>query len=53
MCVLATSHVIFTRTLCMKNGETALHLAAQHSSPGTVKMLLDYGADYNIRDKVM
>ena len=25
----------------MKNGETALHLAAQHCSPGTVKMLLN------------
>ena len=26
----------------MKNGETALHLAAQDCSPGTVKILLEY-----------
>ena len=40
--MLSTSRVIFTRTRCMKNGETALHLAAQDCSPGTVKILLDY-----------
>ena len=35
-----------------QNGETALHKAAQMGHVEEVKMLIDYGAAVNIRDKV-
>ncbi|XP_062390617.1 ankyrin repeat and SOCS box protein 9-like [Sardina pilchardus] len=36
---------------CSKNGDSALHLAAQLSNPELVKTLLDHGADHKAKNK--
>ena len=36
----------------LQNGETALHKAALEDHARTVKMLIDYGAVVDIKDKV-